>query len=51
MDREKANNLYDLLDDLFYDIEDDKTESLIINLQNFINEKFLTVSNIWSLQK
>lgn len=51
MNREKANGLYDLLDDLFFDIKNDEIETMIIKIQDFLNNNFLSISSAWNLKK
>ena len=58
MDREKINLLYDLLDE-FYDkhldfknsIAENKASNNVIELQEFISENFLNITQEWNIKK
>lgn len=52
MNRENANLLYDLLDDLYCDLtENEDIENKIIDIQKIIYNEYLKISDEWKLKK
>lgn len=51
MDREKANLLYDLLEDLYYETDSENMLNKICDIQTMISREYLEVSDIWKLNR